>query len=871
MENVQLLPKDELGFGFIPPEYLPAGKDEFWIRNEQNPKPEGYWRHLTAKEIEILVKNLNISDNWDHILVTDRFDPYRITHTEFYGLVRIGAMEDSVLRHHDLKLPVGISSSRIISCDLGDNVAIHNVQYLCHYIIGNRCILFNVDEMNTTNHARFGNGIVKEGEEESTRYWIDVINEAGGRSILPFDGMIPADAYLWATFREDKALMEQLFRFTQGGFDLRRGCYGTVGDSTVIKSCRIIKDVKIGSHCYIKGANKLKNLTINSSAEAPTQIGEGVELVNGIIGYGCNVFYGCKAVRFVLCDHSNLKYGARLIHSVLGENSTVSCCEILNNLVFPTHEQHHNNSFLVASLVMGQSNIAAGATIGSNHNSRANDGEIIAGRGFWPGLCVSLKHSSRFASFVLIQKGAYPAELNIPLPFSLVMNNEKEGRLEVMPAYWWMHNLYALKRNEWKFQNRDRRVTKIQHIEYSALAPDTVEEIFTAMRLLEEWVGKAYLSRNGEKGGVLSGPLRGNEAARLYTSDAPDSPSAGSGVAEPSTDNTQAVASRVSKTSGSQRILYTGGQPTSIHNSSNSFTKEGGANTNGISTDYCRSLGRSLLNEHLEILRGLTVYGEGMENSRRPVLILKPAEAYSAYRDMILYYGVKTLLEGWEHFGCSSYEEFARSIANTLGISEERMRSLNGSNAGNNTAPQHESALHPGSVPPGEEISRTNSTPHSPNVPCEEKIPALGRETEWFNLGGQIVPAYKVRNLLSDIRKSKISSWKEVHEAYDRLWEEYPVDKLRHAFFSLLELFEGVFTPTTWEHALSEAERIQEYILDGVVKSRKKDYENPFRQATFRNKEEERMVLGSLSDNSLLKQVEEETKKFKERLRKARA
>ena len=93
--------------------------------------------------------------------------------------------------------------------------------------------------------------------------------------------------------------------------------------------------MKIGPACYIKGANKLKNLTINSSEDEPTQIGEGVELVNGIVGLGCHVFYGCKAVRFVMGNNSNLKYGARLIHSYLGDNSTVSCCELLNNLIFP--------------------------------------------------------------------------------------------------------------------------------------------------------------------------------------------------------------------------------------------------------------------------------------------------------------------------------------------------------------------------------------------------------------------------------------------------------------------------------------------------------------------------------------------------------
>jgi len=140
---------------------------------------------------------------------------------------------------------------------------------------------------------------------------------------------------------------------------------------------------------------------------------------------------------------------------------------------------------------MGQSNIAAGATIGSNHNSRSNDSEIQAGRGFWPGLSTSLKHSSRFASFVLMSKGAYPAELDIRLPFSLVNNNVAKDRLQILPAFWWLHNMYALARNSWKFRARDARVLKGQHIEFDALAPDTVEEIILARQLLEIWTGMA--------------------------------------------------------------------------------------------------------------------------------------------------------------------------------------------------------------------------------------------------------------------------------------------------------------------------------------------------------------------------------------------
>ncbi|MDR1836784.1 MAG: DUF4954 family protein [Treponema sp.] len=492
------LPVERCGYGFIPSEYLPPGADEYWLRNAQQTelffkKPDA-WRRLMPEEIEILIQNRNYCENWKDFLVTDPFDPALIRDSSFYGLIRIGALRNVLLKHHDFRIPAGIRGSTIISCDIGDDAVIQNCAYISHYIIGNNCILSEVNELQCTNHSKFGNGVIKDGEDEEVRVWVDVMNEAGGRSILPFEDMISADAYLWAAYRDDTTLAQKLAEITQKQYGGFRGYYGTIGSGTVIKSCAIIKDTATGEFAYIKGANKLKNLTIHSSAEEPTQIGEGVEMVNGIVGYACRVFYGSKAVRFVLGRNCNLKYGARLIHSVLGDNSTVSCCEILNNLIFPVHEQHHNNSFLIASLIQGMSNMAAAATIGSNHNSRVNDGEIQAKRGFWPGLAVSLKHSSVFASFVIIAKGEYPSELNIPLPFSLVNNNVHKNRLEVMPAYFWLHNLYALERNSWKTKSRDRRKVKIQRIETDYLAPDTAEEIIAALSLLNGWLGEAGLS-----------------------------------------------------------------------------------------------------------------------------------------------------------------------------------------------------------------------------------------------------------------------------------------------------------------------------------------------------------------------------------------
>ena len=440
MNIIKKLPINELGYGFI--KNLPKGKDEYYLRNQQNRSGTKH-RSLTALEIEILVRNRNTSDDWSKLLVSEAFNPELVKNCSFFGLVRIGNLERTCLSFSDLVVPVGIYNSTIISADFGNNVAIHNVNYLSHYIIGDEVIITNVNELVTTNHTKFGNGIIKKGEDESVRIWMELCNENTGRKVLPFNGMTAGDAYLWTRNRHDDTLQQKFIELTEKRFDNKLGYYGKIGDRTVIKNCKIIKDVWIGSDAYLKGANKIKNVTINSAPEARTQIGEGCELVNGIIGYGCRIFYGIKAVRFILSDYSQLKYGARLINSFLGPNATISCCEVLNSLIFPAHEQHHNNSFLCAALVMGQSNIAAGATIGSNHNSRGADGEVIMGRGFWPGLCVSIKHNSIFASFTLLNKGDYNYELNIPIPFSLVSNDPVKDELIIMPGYWFLYNFYA--------------------------------------------------------------------------------------------------------------------------------------------------------------------------------------------------------------------------------------------------------------------------------------------------------------------------------------------------------------------------------------------------------------------------------------------
>ncbi len=456
-------------------------------------------RALTSAEIETLKKNRNHSDvsDWSNVLVSAKaFDPNLLYGSAFSGFVVLGPLRAAKVKYHDLELECGIYNSKLRDVVTGSDDAIHNVAYLENYRLGNGVILFNVQEMSCTKHSKFGNGILKQGESEDVRVWIGVANENDGRKVLPFESMIPADAYLWSRKRGDKALLKRFVELTESGDSKKNDTYGTVGNESVIKNTTLLKDAKIGECAYIKGAFKLKNITVLSSAQEESQIGEGVEMVNGIMGYGCRVFYQAVAVRFVLGRNCQLKYGARLLNSILGDNSTVSCCELLNNLIFPFHEQHHNSSFLIATTVMGQSNIAAGATIGSNHNSRSPDGEIIAGRGFWPGLCSDFKHNSKFASFVLASKGSYQHELNISYPFSLIAAAGEDEPIQIMPAYWFMFNMFAIARNNYKFKKRDKRVVRVQHIETDPLASDTMQQILPALSRIIE-LSKKYLQDSG--------------------------------------------------------------------------------------------------------------------------------------------------------------------------------------------------------------------------------------------------------------------------------------------------------------------------------------------------------------------------------------
>ncbi|MHC5157406.1 MAG: DUF6819 domain-containing protein, partial [Planctomycetota bacterium] len=215
------------------------------------------------------------------------------------------------------------------------------------------------------------------------------------------------------------------------------------------------------------------------------------------------------------------------------------------------------------------------------------------------------------------------------------------------------------------------------------------------------------------------------------------------------------------------------------------------------------ALGRELLNmTTTEALEGLEVLGENMEKSKRKVVIIKPFGGYHAYGQMLRYYAVQNLLTYMQSNASANFD----SMKNTLQENAHR---------------------------------------------------------QWVNLGGQLIPAEEVDRLRTDIGKGEFSTWEDIHARYDQLWQTYPLEKQRHAFAVLRDCYDGTLEKEQWIDALNRSITIQEYIEYQVYASRKKDHDNPFRQATYRNTEEMVAAIGTIEDNSFVKLVREETEKFK--------
>jgi hypothetical protein len=141
------------------------------------------------------------------------------------------------------------------------------------------------------------------------------------------------------------------------------------------------------------------------------------------------------------------------------------------------------------------------------------------------------------------------------------------------------------------------------------------------------------------------------------------------------------------------------------------------------------------------------------------------------------------------------------------------------------------------------------------------------RQKEWVNLGGQMMSKDDLDKLRLDIGSAKLETWKDIHNRYNDLWAKYKTDKQKHAYATLCELYGTEnLTKAEWKSALDKTVTIQKYVCDQVYSSRKKDFDNPYRQSTFRSKAEMKAAFGTIEENSFILQVRQETDEFEKQV-----
>ena len=221
-----------------------------------------------------------------------------------------------------------------------------------------------------------------------------------------------------------------------------------------------------------------------------------------------------------------------------------------------------------------------------------------------------------------------------------------------------------------------------------------------------------------------------------------------------------------------------------------------------------RKIGKELLDNDPKTAETLEVLGEGMEHGHRKVRILKACQAYHAYGDMITYYAVKNIVRFLKENPSFTMDELCKEI--------------------------------------------------------ESK-----RQREWINFGGQLMNGDEVERLIHDINYGVLNNWDDIHHRYDEIWKSYSMEKLRHAYLSLIFLHKDetdTLTPEIWKESIEAAKRIQQFICDQVYITRKKDYDNELRNATFRNEAEKIAVIGEIDEVSFVKQIRRDTEAFLETL-----
>ncbi|MBO7625457.1 MAG: DUF4954 family protein, partial [Bacteroidales bacterium] len=118
---------------------------------------------------------------------------------------------------------------------------------------------------------------------------------------------------------------------------------------------------------------------------------------------------------------------------------------------------------------------------------------------------------------------------------------------------------------------------------------------------------------------------------------------------------------------------------------------------------------------------------------------------------------------------------------------------------------------------------------------------------KWENVGGQIIPSEKIRELFNSIKIGEINTWEAVHEFYKLCSCAYDQYKVRYALYLLEQLYSRPiedFSVDLYRNITDDVSIVAYDIYNASLKSREKDYTDYYRNMVYRSDEEMDAVIG---------------------------
>ena len=431
------------------------------------------YRKLNNEEIDCLKRQSCLADDWNRVEVTSEgFTTDYVWHTRFSGDVKLGRFEESFTLPGGIKKHSGLRHVTLHNVSVGDNCCIENISnYIANYDIGHNCFIENVDILLVEGESTFGNGVA-----------VSVLNETGGREVLINDKLSAHQAYIVALYRHRPELIARMKEITDYYCHKHASSRGNIGNHTRIINTGSVRNVRIGDHAYICGANRLTNGSLNSNADAPIHIGHGVIADDFIISSGSHVDDGTMLTRCFVGQACRLGHNYSASDSLFFSNCQGENGEACAIFAGPFTVTHHKSTLLIAGMFSFM-NAGSGSNqsnhmykLGPIHQGTLERGAKTTSDSYilWP---------ARVGAFSLVMGRHVNHSDTSNLPFSYLI--EQNNTTYLVPGV----NLRSVGtiRDAQKWPKRDGRTDphRLDFINYNLLSPYTVQKMFKGREILQ--------------------------------------------------------------------------------------------------------------------------------------------------------------------------------------------------------------------------------------------------------------------------------------------------------------------------------------------------------------------------------------------------